>query len=168
MAATQKNVDVEGAKKRIRAAFELFDKEGKGCVIQEEVSTIMRYLGAFPSEKDMVEKILPEIQEDEPTAFVTYGKFEELMLQVLTTHDYDFLLPDTEHVLLAAFKTLDADNKGYLEADRMRELLTTRGTYFRGKEIEGFMSVAKDIDTGHIFYEDYIAMLTQEAEQAQE
>ena len=114
----QKNVDVEGAKKRIRAAFELFDKEGKGCVIQEEVSTIMRYLGAFPSEKDMVEKILPEIQEDEPTAFVTYGKFEELMLQVLTTHAYDFLLPDTEHVLLAAFKTRDPDGKGYLESDR--------------------------------------------------
>ena len=27
-----------------------------------EVSTIMRYLGAYPSEKDIIKKILPEVQ----------------------------------------------------------------------------------------------------------
>jgi hypothetical protein len=27
-----------------------------------EVSTIMRFLGAYPSEKDMVEKILPDVR----------------------------------------------------------------------------------------------------------
>ena len=37
-------------KKKIEDAFALFDKEGKGCLIQEEVSTVMRYLGAFPRE----------------------------------------------------------------------------------------------------------------------
>lgn len=36
-------------KKKIREAFQLFDKDRKGCVIQEEVSTIMRYLGAYPT-----------------------------------------------------------------------------------------------------------------------
>ena len=30
-------------KKKIEDAFALFDKEGKGCLIQEEVSTVMRY-----------------------------------------------------------------------------------------------------------------------------
>ena len=41
----------EALKQKIRAAFSLFDKEGKDCVVQEEVSTIMRYLGVFPSER---------------------------------------------------------------------------------------------------------------------
>jgi len=36
-------------KRKIREAFQLFDKDRKGCVIQEEVSTIMRYLGAYPT-----------------------------------------------------------------------------------------------------------------------
>ena len=36
-------------KKRIREAFQLFDKDRKGCVVQEEVATIMRYLGAYPA-----------------------------------------------------------------------------------------------------------------------
>ena len=38
-------------KKRIREAFQLFDKDRKGCVVQEEVATIMRYLGAYPTER---------------------------------------------------------------------------------------------------------------------
>lgn len=33
-----------------------------GCVVQEEVSTIMRYLGAYPTEKAMVKDILPDMQ----------------------------------------------------------------------------------------------------------
>ncbi|CAM9521315.1 unnamed protein product, partial [Heterosigma akashiwo] len=62
-------------KQKIKDAFSLFDKEKKFCVIQEEVSTIMRYLGAYPTEKAMVKEILPEIQDDEPTAFVQYDRF---------------------------------------------------------------------------------------------
>ena len=72
--------EIEEKKKRIRAAFDLFDKEKKECVIQEwvyqirkgcwisfslvlarEVSYIMRYLGAYPSEKDIIKRILPEV-----------------------------------------------------------------------------------------------------------
>ena len=42
-----------------------------------------------------------QIQEDEPTAFVTYEKFEKKMLEVLDTQEF---APDTEDVLLQAFR----------------------------------------------------------------
>ncbi|TMW55196.1 hypothetical protein Poli38472_013087 [Pythium oligandrum] len=163
MATTnQRLLDEETARKaRIRLAFDMFDKEKKGCVIQEEVSTIMRYLGAFPSEKDIIKKILPEMQEDEPSTFVTYDRFEKKMLEVMYTNEY---APDTDETLLAAFRVLDADKKGYIEADVMRELLITKGTPFREKEMEAFLSVAKDPQTGRIYYEDYIALLVQALE----
>ncbi|ETN18145.1 hypothetical protein PPTG_03837 [Phytophthora nicotianae INRA-310] len=94
--------DDEAARKvRIRAAFDMFDKEKKGSVIQEEVSTIMRYLGAYPTEKDIIKKILPDMQEDEPSTFVTYDRFEKKMLEVLYTNEYE---PDTDETLLAAFR----------------------------------------------------------------
>ncbi|KDO34611.1 hypothetical protein SPRG_00674 [Saprolegnia parasitica CBS 223.65] len=144
---------------QIRSAFDMFDKERKGCVIQEEVSTIMRYLGAYPSEKDIIKKILPEMQDDEPSTFVTYEKFEKKMLEVMYSHEYE---PDSDEALMAAFRVLDPDKKGYLEADVMKELLLTKGTPFREKELEGFMHVAKDADTGRIYYEDYISLVTQE------
>ncbi|KAE8913247.1 hypothetical protein PF005_g30416 [Phytophthora fragariae] len=153
------SADDEAARKlRIRAAFDMFDKEKKGSVIQEEVSTIMRYLGAYPTEKDIIKKILPEMQEDEPSTFVTYDRFEKKMLEVLYTNEYE---PDADETLLAAFRVIDTEKKGYIEAEVMRELLTTKGTPFREKEMEAFLAGAKDPPTGRIYYEDYIALLTQ-------
>ena len=37
-----------------------------------EVSTVMRYLGAFPSERDIIKKILPEVSRPSPN---DYGIF---------------------------------------------------------------------------------------------
>mmetsp|Transcript_4571 Transcript_4571/g.7396 ORF Transcript_4571/g.7396 Transcript_4571/m.7396 type:complete len:161 (-) Transcript_4571:243-725(-) len=143
--------------KKIKDAFSLFDKEKKFCVIQEEVSTIMRYLGAYPTEKAMVKEILPEIQDDEPTAFVQYDRFEQKMLEILASHEWD---PDPPDVILQAFRTLDPDGLGYIDASRMKELLVTKGTPFREKELDAFMTVAKDMDTARIYYEDYVALMS--------
>lgn len=100
------------------------------------------------------------MQEDEPSTFVTYERFEKKMLEVLFTNEYE---PDTDEILLAAFRVrsrstvnshdmervsrtdrererqqaIDTEQKGYIEADVMRELLTTKGTPFREKEMEG-------------------------------
>ncbi|ETV72385.1 hypothetical protein H257_12529 [Aphanomyces astaci] len=148
---------------RIKGAFDMFDKDRKGCVIQEEVSTIMRYLGAYPSEKDIIKKILPEMQEDEPSTFVTYDRFEKKMLEVLYSHEYE---PDTDETLLVAFRVLDPEKKGYIDADVMKDLLVTKGTPFREKELEGFMHVAKDGETGRVYYEDYISLLTHDVDDA--
>ena len=63
-------------KKRIREAFQLFDKDRKGCVVQEEVATIMRYLGAYPTERAVVKEILPDMMGEEASAFVKYETFE--------------------------------------------------------------------------------------------
>ena len=41
----------------------------------------------------------------------------------------------------------------------MRDLLLTKGVPFREREIDSFMAVAKDMETGRIYYEDYVAML---------
>ncbi len=59
---TSTNQKLEKLRKTIREAFGLFDKVGNATVFQEEVATIMRYLGQFPSEQDVVEVILREIQ----------------------------------------------------------------------------------------------------------
>ena len=149
-------------KEKIKAAFALFDKEAKGCVVQEEVSTIMRYLGVFPSERKVVESILPDMQGDEPALYVTYEKFEKKMVEVMENHEDE---PDMDDTLLKAFRTIDKEGLGYVEADQMKELLETHGTPFRAKEVDSFLSRAKDMETGRIYYEDYIAMMVSELEQ---
>jgi Ca2+-binding EF-hand superfamily protein len=64
-------------------------------------------------------------------------------------------------MLLQAFKTLDSEDLGYIPADYLESIITTRGTAFRPKELENFLLVARDPDTGNIYYEDYIALLTK-------
>ena len=56
---------INSKKSAIREGFELFDREGTGSVVQEEVSSLFRYLGIYPSERTIVQQILPEIQVSE-------------------------------------------------------------------------------------------------------
>ena len=176
--------------KKISSAFQLFDKEKKGTIVQEEVPTIMRYLGAYPTEKAFVQDILPEMQEDEPAAFVKYARLEEVMLKILASKEWE---PDSEDVLLQAFRTIDTEGKGYIAWDTMRELLQSKvsvsverreerktgisvkininisphthpcnhpqGTPFRDKECEQFQAIARDMESGCVYYEDYVALL---------
>ena len=50
------------AQTKIREAFDLFDKDKTDAVVQEEVGTMMRYLGAYPTERQLVLEILPGIR----------------------------------------------------------------------------------------------------------
>lgn len=148
---------IESTEAKIREAFDLFDKDKADAIIQEEVGTVMRALGAYPTERGLVLDILPEMQDEEPTGFVSYKKFEKKMLQILATKECD---PDSGDMLLQAFRTIDSEGTGFISAELIEELLTTRGgAPFRPKELESFLLVAKDPETGNIYYEDYVALL---------
>ncbi len=147
---------IELTEAKIREAFDLFDKDKADAIIQEEVGTVMRALGAYPTERGLVLDILPEMQDDEPTGFVSYKKFEKKMLQILATKECD---PDSGDMLLQAFRTIDTDGTGFISAELLEELLTSRGTPFRPKELESFLLVSRDPETGNVYYEDYVALL---------
>ena len=88
-------------RRRVKEAFEFFDREGRGLLVKEEVGTIMRYLGAFPSEEDIIKTILPQMQDDEEIEHVKYEKFERYMVKVMAEREFE---PASEEVLLQAFK----------------------------------------------------------------
>lgn len=58
-----------------------------------------------------------------------------------------------------AFRAIDEKGAGYIETAKMSELLVSKGTPFRAKEIEAFLSIAKVFETantrawcfGHIY-----------------
>lgn len=160
---TQSAEWVERTQQQIREAFDLFDNDKADAIIQEEVGTVMRALGAFPTERELVLNILPEMQDDEPTGFVSYVKFEKKMLQILASRECE---PDSSDLLLQAFRTIDADGNGYINAELLEDLLTTRGTGFRPKEMEAFLAFTKDLESGNVFYEDYAASFAAISQQA--
>jgi calmodulin len=156
---------MEYIKKKIRKTFSYFDLQNRGYVLREEVRSVMRYLGQFPSEAQYVNIILPEIQEDEPPNVVKFEKFESYMLKVIIDNEYE---PDDAERLLAAFRLLDENKRGYIEADTMRTILMEKGIKFFEAEWDSFEQYAKDPETNTINYEDYVANLIQENEEHME
>lgn len=141
--------------KEIQRGFALFDKDGRGHCDVREIGTIVRALGRCPSELELRDMIT-EIEEEEPTGFIRFDKFERMMLRVLME---DRFPRDTEDKLLAAFRVLDTAGKGQLDAEKLRELLTTTGEKFTSEEIDDMLAFAADKETGLVHYEDYTTLL---------
>eukprot|EP01083_Nonionella_stella_P030681 84077_1 len=148
--------ETDQRKKKIKEAFALFDRDSKGIVVKEEVGTIMRYLNVFPTEQQLVTEVLPRMQDDEETHFVKFERLEAALLDIFASNKYE---PDSDEVILQAFKVLDVAGKDFIPEEKMVKLLTSNDWAFREKEIENFLRVSKDPETGNIIYEDYIEEL---------
>eukprot|EP00931_Biecheleriopsis_adriatica_P080946 TRINITY_DN54296_c0_g1_i1.p1 TRINITY_DN54296_c0_g1~~TRINITY_DN54296_c0_g1_i1.p1 ORF type:complete len:187 (-),score=47.33 TRINITY_DN54296_c0_g1_i1:173-733(-) len=157
-------------RKVIKEAFSCFDKQQKNTVEPDEVGIIMRYLGQFPSESELEEMVKPELMDEETSrdGLVSFEAFERLMLRLLSEHIYD---PDDSETLLAAFRVLDPEGRGYIDSNLMHEWLSTKGgkarDFFKERETSDFLEYAKDkesSDSSRIYYEDYVAKLNADIE----
>jgi Ca2+-binding EF-hand superfamily protein len=104
MAAAAADVAARELLKRknvIRDSFLLFGKEETMTIHDEDVATVLRYLGLYPTTADLVDKILPEMQGDTPGKYVAYEQFEE---RVLDYQELSLYKPDSEEQLLQAFR----------------------------------------------------------------
>jgi len=145
------------AYKAIKEGFALFDRDAKGICDVREIGTIVRHLGICPTEIELRD-LITECEEEEPTGFIRFERFERMMMRVLIENQYP---RDSEEKLLRAFRTLDPDNKGYVEAEKVRTLLTTHGERFSQEEIDDFLHFAVDAETGFLHYEDYVMQVAQ-------
>jgi len=55
--------EIAAFKIRIRTAFDLFDLSGRGVVNKRDIGTLIRYLGYFPSNQDIKQCIMPQLNE---------------------------------------------------------------------------------------------------------
>ena len=101
----------------------------------------MRYLLQFPSEAQIRDYIIERLEGDEISDFIKYDKFENFMLDAMMGNEYE---PNQAEELLASFRVLDPESKGYIKKDVMKELLTTKGIHFRPREYELFITYAQD------------------------
>ena len=74
--------------------------------------------------------------DDNASGMVEYERFDEVMVRTLLEHARDYRR-DTEERVLRAFKAFDPDDKGYIEVEALRTLLTSRGDSFVQQEARG-------------------------------
>ena len=141
-------------------AFKLIDHENKGYVPKEEISYLMRFLNQFPSEAQVRDYIIPKLEDDEPSDFIKYEKFEAYMTEVVFPKN-EFEPSPAEH-LLAAFRILDPEGQGYIKKDVMKNLIKMKGIKFRDEEYTAFKNYALDKTGKFFYYEDYVSKLIEE------
>lgn len=148
---------------RLMHLFPLFDKEDTGMCDVREVGTILRAMNLNPSEA-MVTQVVESIEEAESTGYVKMTKLRGVVMEILMSHEYKntILVRDDEDTIVKAFEMLDRDKKGYVDAEYLKEVMTTMGEKFNNEEILEMINAASDPETGHIYYEDYAALLATE------
>ncbi|EDV19639.1 EF-hand calcium-binding domain-containing protein 2 [Trichoplax sp. H2] len=141
--------------KRVYDAFSIFDHEGNKTVDVREIGTIIRSLNCCPSEGELNDMIT-EMEEEEPTGYIKYEKFEPVMMKVILERKYK---PQSEDILMKALEVLDQEHKEHLTIDEITKFMTEYGEAFTQDELEEMKSAAVDQEKGVIYYKDYVSLL---------
>ncbi|CAG0879210.1 unnamed protein product, partial [Darwinula stevensoni] len=140
---------------RITAAFLVFDEENIKAVDSREVAVIVRSLGCCPSESEMT-SILLELEDQETPGSVHLERFLPIMTRIIAENRF---LPVEPGKMLQAFKTLDAEGKGYLRKEEISGIMASQGEAFSSQEMEEMLSAALSHDDETIDYEHYVKIL---------
>ncbi|KAL2917259.1 hypothetical protein HK105_203324 [Polyrhizophydium stewartii] len=140
--------------KKIKRAFETFDLQNNSTCDVREVGTIIRSLNIYPSEEQL-HGWIKEMEEDEPTGYITFQKFSKTALRILSSNAH---VRDDDEKLFRAFQILDAEKRGYLLPDELRSFMTSHGEPFSHEEIEEMLTACTDPAENKVYYEDYIAL----------
>jgi Ca2+-binding EF-hand superfamily protein len=123
--------------KKIRSAFDTFDQKNNESVDIREIGTILRSLGICPT-LEQLHQWVTEMEEEEPTGYVTWIKFSKVAFAILNGK---YPKRADEESLYQAFRTLDAEKKGFLVPDDLKKYMVTQGEVFTAEEIDEMLTV---------------------------
>ncbi|KAI9318764.1 hypothetical protein BX666DRAFT_1931384 [Dichotomocladium elegans] len=128
-------------------AFYMMDINGDGFVCQEDLETIYENLGQNPT-PEQIERMLSE----GPRSGINLMVFLTLMAEKLTG-------TDPEHVILEAFSSFDEYGTGKINADFLRECMTTMGDRFTDEEVDIMFKGTSIDENGNFDYKDFVRVL---------
>ncbi|XP_025115371.1 calmodulin-A-like isoform X1 [Pomacea canaliculata] len=148
--------------RELREAFRLFDKDGDGSISTEELGTVMRNLGQFPSVEEL-NTMLKEIDIDGDGTF-SFEEFVQVMANMGGLNENS--AEDEEEELRQAFRVFDKSGCGYITPSDLRAVLQNIGENLTEEEIDEMIAEV-DIDgDGRIDFEEFIACMRTEDEDA--
>lgn len=115
--------------------------------------------------QDQLQAIMNELRRDEDSSRekVPYLRLEAVILQLIRDNP-DILKRDTEEMLVRAFKAFDPEGKGYIDAEELRSVLTSRGEPFTEEEMKGKNGILPFAahDKGVVYYEELASALAHD------
>ncbi|KAL8610328.1 hypothetical protein ACOMHN_041142 [Nucella lapillus] len=141
--------------RELREAFRLFDKDGDGSISTDELGTVMKNLGQFPS-IDELNTMLKEIDIDGDGTF-SFEEFVQVMANMGGLNEQSE--EDEEEELRQAFRVFDKSGCGFITPSDLRAVLQNIGEDLTEEEIDEMIAEV-DIDgDGRIDFEEFIACM---------
>lgn len=114
----------------MKQAFRLFDRGDNGEITTEEIGSVLRKLGLFPTEQEL-QQILNDIDIDGDGTF-SFEEFVQLMFNMGSLTEISAEQEDRE--LKAAFKVFNRSGNGFISSIDLRSVLQSLGEYLTDDE----------------------------------
>mmetsp|Transcript_39859 Transcript_39859/g.88609 ORF Transcript_39859/g.88609 Transcript_39859/m.88609 type:complete len:166 (+) Transcript_39859:163-660(+) len=155
---------VESLKRRVREAVILFEhKEGSKLVDIKDVATLVRSLGVNPTGAQIslvIDQLTALNNDADSTTLIPSEHFEAVVPNFLMQQEVA-LFRDDYHTLLRAFRAFDPEGRGFIDAEVLRTLMSSRGEPMTDEEVNRMLANAAD-DNGRVYYEDYAQRLAND------
>lgn len=138
--------------------FEIFDFSGNNSIDVKEVATVVRALGACPTQAE-VEEIIEMVDDRTAPGIIHLSLFLSHVSDLFTKHDFR---PASPRKLLEAFRVLDEEGVGHLSEEEFRRFMTEYGEPMAEEEMDEMMDLAVDQYSKTVPYEYYINQLVHE------
>lgn len=109
-----------------KEAFNMIDQDHDGFISKEDLHDMLASLGRAPTDKELEEMI------NEAPGNINFTMFLTLFGEKLNG-------TDPEDVIKNAFGCFDLENTGFVDIEKLRELLTTMGDRFTEDEFEDML-----------------------------
>ncbi|KAI3795065.1 hypothetical protein L1987_37709 [Smallanthus sonchifolius] len=133
-----------------KEAFNLFDKDGDGCITTNELGTVMRSLGQNPTEVEL-QDMINEVDANR-NGTIDLSEFLNLMARKMKdTH--------SEEELKEAFKVFDKDQNGVISAAELHHVMTNLGEKLTDEEVDDMIREADVDGDRQINYAEFVKIM---------
>jgi Ca2+-binding EF-hand superfamily protein len=140
---------LETAKKNVRDGCVLFEhKEGSKLVDTKDIGALVRSLGVNPSGAQVtiiIDQLAALNSEGQNNSLLSMEHIEIVVANFLVQQK-KALFRDDYHTLLRAFRALDQEGKGFVDAEHLRTLMCSRGEPMTEEEVNKMLGNAVNED----------------------
>nr|UKO95428.1 troponin c [Demodex canis] len=138
----------------LRKAFDMFDREKKGYIACNMVSTILRTLGQTFEESDLQQLII-EIDAD-GSGQLEFDEFLTLTARFLVEEDAEAV----QEELREAFRLYDKEGNGYIKTSDLREILRALDDKLTADELDEMIAEIDTDGSGTVDFDEFMEMMT--------
>nr|UKO95431.1 troponin c [Demodex canis] len=138
----------------LRKAFDMFDREKKGYIACNMVSTILRTLGQTFEESDLQQLII-EIDAD-GSGQLEFDEFLTLTARFLVEEDAEAM----QEELREAFRLYDKEGNGYIKTSDLREILRALDDKLTADELDEMIAGIDTDGSGTVDFDEFMEMMT--------